>query len=256
MTNFIQFLVESSDLPDLPEPNEAYSFRYHHKLNSRIWVDDDTLKPEILKKLRVIAREYYQFLDIKEYKIDDVIFTGSVANYNYTAFSDIDLHIILDVTSEEQASSTIDFADFLDTKKKLWGEEHNIQIYGYPVELYAQLKDEVLTASGVYSVTNEKWNLKPKKLKGMEDKIDQYAINIKAKAIKREIDELADTHSGNIGDIKALKAKIKDMRQSGLKKAGEFSVENLVFKNLRNTGYLEKLQDLNLNAFDKALSLY
>lgn len=249
MTTFIKYLIEST------EPEGSYNFRYHNKLNSRVWQDDDTVKPEIVKKLKMIAREYYQFLELK-YKIDDIIFTGSLANYNYTSFSDIDLHIILDVTQQEQAASKIDFADFLDTKKKLWGETHDIEIYGYPVELYAQLKDETLTATGVYSIKDEKWVKKPQHLDDIEDQIDQYAINIKAKVIKREIDDLNDSHSDNIEKIKKLKARIKNMRQAGLRKAGEFAVENLVFKNLRNTGYLEKLQQLNYDAFDKALSLY
>jgi hypothetical protein len=45
------------------------------------------------------------------------------------------------------------------------------------------------------------------------------------------------------------------MRFAGLKKAGEFSVENLVFKELRNRGYLDKVNDYILSTQDENLSL-
>jgi hypothetical protein len=53
----------------------------------------------------------------------------------------------------------------------------------------------------------------------------------------------------------ALKNKIKKYRQSGLDKAGEFSVENLVFKVLRNTGYLEKMVEIKNDYLTQELSL-
>jgi len=41
-----------------------------------------------------------------------------------------------------------------------------------------------------------------------------------------------------------LKKKILEMRKEGLSRSGEFSVENLVFKKLRNEGYIEKIIEL------------
>jgi hypothetical protein len=45
------------------------------------------------------------------------------------------------------------------------------------------------------------------------------------------------------------------MRSAGLKKSGEFSVENLVFKELRNLGYLDKINDYIKSSQDQRLSL-
>ena len=45
--------------------------------------------------------------------------------------------------------------------------------------------------------------------------------------------------------------KVKDNRQKGLDKEGEFSIENLVFKLLRRNGYIKKLLDLKSNVYDK-----
>ena len=53
-----------------------------------------------------------------------------------------------------------------------------------------------------------------------------------------------------------LKNKIKKYRQAGLdSNAGEFSTENLVFKVLRNTGYLEKMVEFKNDYLTKELSL-
>jgi hypothetical protein len=52
-----------------------------------------------------------------------------------------------------------------------------------------------------------------------------------------------------------LKEKFRTMRSAGLKKAGEYSIENLVFKELRNRGYLDKVNDYILSTQDENLSL-
>ena len=49
--------------------------------------------------------------------------------------------------------------------------------------------------------------------------------------------------------MKKLKDKLKDYRQSGLSKDGEFSYENLVFKFLRRSGHIEKLFDIAKEIF-------
>lgn len=58
-----------------------------------------------------------------------------------------------------------------------------------------------------------------------------------------------------LNKISTLKRKIKNYRQAGLDDAGEYSTENLVFKVLRNTGYLEKLINLKNEYLTKELSL-
>ena len=64
-------------------------------LNRDIWTKDDKLEPEIEEKLLRIARDFYDKLDLPT-PILDITFTGSMANYNWTNLSDIDLHIVVD----------------------------------------------------------------------------------------------------------------------------------------------------------------
>ena len=55
--------------------------------------------------------------------------------------------------------------------------------------------------------------------------------------------------------IENLRKKIKEFRQSGLERGGEYSYENLTFKLLRRNGYIEKLLKLKTDVTDKKLSI-
>jgi hypothetical protein len=55
--------------------------------------------------------------------------------------------------------------------------------------------------------------------------------------------------------VKNLKEKIKKMRQTGLDREGEYSFENIAFKVLRRTMYLDKLSEIETKAYDKSLTL-
>jgi hypothetical protein len=59
-----------------------------------------------------------------------------------------------------------------------------------------------------------------------------------------------------INKVQKLKDKIKKMRQSGLEEGGEYSIENLVFKTLRRNGYLNKLNNIGIESYDKEHTIY
>ena len=65
------------------------------ELNTNIWTEDQKLKPDISEKLLRIAKDFYEKLELPV-TILDITFTGSLANYNWTKLSDIDLHILID----------------------------------------------------------------------------------------------------------------------------------------------------------------
>ena len=229
--------------------NEVFG-ETHGKLNPKIWNGFD-LKPEILEHLKLIADKFIEYLEIPEGSVSDVIFTGSNANFNYTKFSDIDLHIVVD--EEKLGSSCKDFIEkYFKAAKTEWNDEHDITIHGYDVELYAQPKDDDLAATGIYSVLNKKWIARPSPITAHS--INSKAVSAKADEIKSKIDSII---SGNLGPDTAhdIKDKIKKLRKAGLENGGEFSTENLVFKELRNSGYLDKLSKYYLKSYDKKLSL-
>ena len=55
--------------------------------------------------------------------------------------------------------------------------------------------------------------------------------------------------------LQNTKDKIMKMRKAGLERKGEFAEENLIFKTLRNTGYIGKLNDIIRNEYDQSVSL-
>ena len=91
--------------------------------------------------------------------VEDIRFTGSLANYNWSNYSDIDLHIVVDFTRFKSPRDIV--KGFFDAKRALWNERHNIKIHGYEVEIYVEDINEAHISSGVYSITNNSWLAEP-----------------------------------------------------------------------------------------------
>jgi predicted nucleotidyltransferase len=221
-------------------------------LNKDIW-KDSALKGSVRTALANIAEEFISFLGV-EVTVKDIIFTGSLANYNYTDYSDIDLHVIIDFEEVDENLELV--RDFMNAKKSLWNTRHDIMIYGHEVEMYAQDADEALHASdaGIFSIQQDLWINKPSHAVSYKD-VDIKSVKRKVVKLQKKIDKITSAKYIDIDKLDTLKGKIKNMRQSGLERDGEFSVENLTFKVLRRTGYIQKIFDEKNKAFDSALSL-
>lgn len=230
------------------------SFKSKDELTSQIFDkknDTYTLKSEIRKKLLEVSDDFIESLGI-DFFIHDIVLTGSLANYNWSQYSDVDLHIIIDF---EDAGYPIEILkEFFDAKKNVWNEKRNIKIKGYDVEIYVQDSNEHHVSSGVYSVLKNKWLIEPKK---ESPNIDDNKIIQKSDEFIKKIDNLLKSSKkiDTISKIDQLRKKIKEFRQCGLESGGEYSYENLVFKLLRRNGYIKKLLDLKNNIINKKLSL-
>ena len=55
--------------------------------------------------------------------------------------------------------------------------------------------------------------------------------------------------------IESIKAKLKRMRQSGLERGGEFSVENLAFKALRRSPFIAMISKMKDDAYDELMTM-
>lgn len=217
---------------------------FHDKLNPLLWADYK-LKPEVSKKLKEIAQAFIDFMGINKKAVKDVVITGSSASYNYTPQSDIDLHVLVDFEKVHKDCPIV--GDFLLSKKSEFNRNHDIFIYGVPVEVYAEKEDNENVHNGLYSLKKEGWLEEPKKIAPVKN---NKAVEAKYKEMKGLIDNIADKDEA----VKLID-KIKKMRQAGLAEGGEFSVENLVFKKLRNEGLIGKLMDIKKEGIDKELSL-
>lgn len=231
------------------------SLKVKDELNDDIWTEDRQLKPEIRKHLTKIALDFFEGLDIPWANLEDITFTGSLANYNWSKYSDIDLHLVVDFTLVDDNVDLVDA--FFNARKNLWNNRHDIEIHGFDVEVYVQDANEPHYATGVYSIMNDRWLVEPKPQKPF---INKDAIGRKAKFIMRLIDEVAKImkrgeYQEAIDEAEKLSDKIKKMRSCGLEKGGEYSVENLTFKILRRNGYMGKLYDVKLDAYDKMMTI-
>lgn len=215
--------------------------------------DAYTMIPSVRTKLLELTDDFIEFLGI-EFFIHDVVLTGSLANYNWSEFSDIDLHIIIDY--EATGHDSILLKEFFDAKRGVWNALHDIKIKGKEVEIYVQDVTEKHISSGVYSVLNNKWIIQPQKEK---KSIDDRKILEKGEEYAKQIDDLIEKKSKNTditSDVNEIKNKIKRFRQSGLDDGGEYSYENLTFKLLRRNGYIKKLIDLKKEVTDTKLSVH
>lgn len=261
MKNLVDELLELSD----PETDSKIikSFQLKDTLCPTIFDKSETgeyvINKEVSDKLLEITDSFIDFLGVSFF-IHDVILTGSLANYNWSEYSDVDLHILIDM-DEINDGNTNSVAmhdivkEFFDAKKNVWNEKHDIKIKGFDVEIYVQDVDEEHVSSGVYSVLNNEWVVEPSLKK---ESIDANKILEKGEFFAKRIDQLIDYHQdGKDVDKMAidLRDKFKKFRKSGLETGGEYSYENLTFKLLRRNGYIEKLMNLRNSISNKKLSL-
>ena len=213
---------------------DEYDFRTKPTLESSLWKGDQ-LNVEVHDALLKIAEEFIEFLrlglDIESAK--DIQITGSLANYNYTKYSDLDLHILLDFDEIDENSILV--KEYLMSKKVIWNSNYSIKVKNWEVEVYPQDIKEEHHSTGIYSILNNQWIKEPEVPKKLWTSMRLSDIKKKVKEIKYEIDNIEKSEDPE-GVISRLKDKIKNMRRAGLEQDGEYSIENLTFKALRRLG--------------------
>ena len=229
------------------------TFNTQETLEPNFWPLGKKLRPSIRKRLIEIAQDFYNSLEI-DAELKDITFTGSLANYNWSPYSDVDLHLIVDYKDVEADPELA--KDYFNAKKSLWNRIHDIYIDGFEVEVYVQDENEPHTSTGVYSVMNDEWLTEPNRV---EAKLQWEDITKKAEGLMDQIDRAVDLYKSKrytdaLQYIDKLKEKIRKFRKTGLDRAGEFSGENIAFKVLRRNNYLEKLSNLKHMAYDKLMS--
>lgn len=189
--------------------------------------------PEIRKHLLEIAADFKQFLGVTDLELKDITISGSNAAYTYTATSDIDLHLVVDLP---QADRSTVFRELFDAKKYQYNDLYDIKVKGYDVELYVQNANEKHISSGIYSLVNDDWVSIPKKRDFADADI---SVAAKFKDLLARSKEALK--SNNSEQIAALLKKISLLRRAGLEAGGELSPENLAFKMLRKAGVIDRL---------------
>lgn len=242
------------------------SFYLQDELNPDVWVlpeekymgdpegQKPKLKPEIKTRLLKSAEIFIDYLDVDIF-VHDIILIGSLVGYNWSEFSDFDVHILYD--SSDFGDKKKLYEELFRLKKTIFNAAHNIMIKGFEVELFAQDINEKEKSIGSYSILNDEWIRFPEK---ENFKINKEKIKQKAQQWMDIIDGVLENASDDdiedaIKLVDKYKDKLRKYRTCGLSKEGEFSYENLVFKFLRRNGYITKLENFKNKIADKKLSL-
>ena len=242
---------------DEAEQEVLDSFGLQDALNTGAF-EGDVMIPEIKDRLLEIAQDFLDGVDFKM-DVEDITLTGSLANYNWSKYSDFDLHILVDFAAIDADADLV--REYFQNLKAMWNIRHNIFLKGFEVEVYVQNTNEEHTSTGIYSVQNDEWILKPEREVTARSPIDKSNIEKKADDISFQIDRaeklFADGELDNALDaIDRLRQKVRNLRQIGLSKAdGLYSVENLAFKTLRRSMELERLSTLKNKAYDRQMSI-
>ena len=258
------YLYENYNFEYKEDDVDMSSFEKQNILNPQIWDNENQINSRVRLKLLDIADDFIETLGISWIKPIDIILTGSLCNYNWSSYSDVDLHIIIDFAEINQKKQFVE--EYFKLKKNEWNESHqDLKIYGFNVELYVEDVENDSVRDGIYSLEKDKWVKKPfsakiqpisdtkerkikylasialTKIEDLEDEFNEPYDEVKLEKLSYKIDRLLDT--------------LKKVRQEGLNKKGEMSVGNIIYKICRRTGYLDKLWDLKNKVYDKKNSL-
>ena len=236
------------------DSDDLETFGTQDELNQKIWKEDKHVHPGVKGALMDIVEEFMEGLDL-DVELKDVIITGSIANYNWSKFSDIDLHLIVDFADVNDNEEMV--KKFFDAVRSNWNKLHNIMVKGHEVEIYVQDEQEPHVSTGVYSLDDDRWLVKPNPT---DPDIDKDTAFKKMKSFAREVDKLSaiydnGDYEGAFAFAERLKEKLKRMRRSGLERSGIYSPENIAFKMLRRSGDIEQLFSIYTQSYDQLYSL-
>lgn len=240
----MKMTIAKDDLELTQKPSLSEDFWKNKKLNEKVRTAILKIVDNFLKSTN---------LDIKSGDVGKIQFTGSLANYNFSKLSDVDIHLLLDF--KKLGSDPKFMEDYLSTKAILWNNTHKITIFGHEVELYVADIHSDHYSTGIYDVKKNKWDIEPVIDSKLTAELNIGKVKDKADKISKQINAVAAKKDITFKDLEDLKDKIKKMRLAGLEKEGEYSLENLTFKLLRRRGELDTLYNLMVQTQDKELSL-
>ena len=252
MSHYLKLWEEyTEDTSDI----DMSTFDIKDELNPDIWDADLTLKADIRERLQHIAENFMIQMNLPVSLIKDIVLTGSLANYNWSEYSDVDLHILIDFKDVNIDEELV--RDYFKSHTSNWNLRHNIRMRGFEVEIYVQDVDEPHVSTGIYSILNDDWVVRPRH---EEPEIDMENALKKAERLMYLIDSIEEIYDeGRYEDVEAFaaltKEKIRKFRRCGLERTGQYSAENIAFKVLRRNGYLKKLSDIKKQAYDNTMSV-
>lgn len=238
-----RIITESLNEMDLNE------FRvYNQSLCPDLWDEYQHLDPRVRVNLLRLAYDFYKKTKFVA-PIVDVWLMGSIANYNWTPESDVDVHILIDFSQLKMPPETA--SKVAKSAGASWNQEHNVMAKNHKVEINIQsVKAEKPYVMGIYSLVKDEWVRKPCQV---NPQINKSLIQQKYSEMKKCID--AALQSEDREKMKEVKDYLDDYRQYGLDHGGELSTENIVYKILRSKGLVKTLKDTITQTYDREMTV-
>lgn len=217
----------------------------HDELNPKIW-NGDQLDPDVRSKVLEIVEEFKEYVEVPM-EVVDVHILGSNASYNYTQYSDLDVHIVVNFEMMGDCSEILQA--YYDTERSSFNDKYDISIHGVNVEMYVEDVKANTVSNGIYSVYKDEWIKYPQRL----DKIPDIDLDPE---LSETIANIREILNGN--DLDAVKDLINElylMRKNSLATDGEYGKGNQIFKEIRNQGLLDELKDEMYKLTSQELSL-
>lgn len=177
----------------------------------------------------------------------DVVIVGSNAAYNYSETSDLDVHIILNYDMIDGDPDKL-IQSYFNSEKTNFNDKYNFTVKGIDVELYVEDVNTSSVTNGIYSVLNDEWIKKP-----VPTSVSYFVDLSKLDDLIFEINEVLSGES--VGAIEDMINKLYLMRKYSLWIDGEVGQGNLLFKEIRSLGLLDRLKDRLYELRSKYLSL-
>jgi predicted nucleotidyltransferase len=238
------------------------SFDIQESLHPKMWIEEKDGEYRLNSKVRLrlldIADDFIDGLSVSWIKPKDIIFTGSLANYNWSKYSDIDIHILYDFKKIYKNSDFVD--DYFKAKKEVWLKNHKqLKVYGYPIEISVEDCNEKNPSSGRYSLEQNKWITEPTDFQDAtlnKNYIKDYSAKVMTEIDKLEksIKSETDRHKIEVmaNKVEKIFTKLKNLRSEGLEsKKKEMSSGNVIYKLVRRMKYIDKIWSLVNYAYDK-----
>ena len=223
----------------------------HDTLNQKLF-DGEELKPEVVEAIKNIANEFVKELgeDGISFTLKDIILLGSNMSYNYTKDSDLDIHLIADSSALECPKELQD--KLYGAYRTIFNKNYDIKLKDIPAEVYVELDEPKAKSNGIYSLNNG-WVKKPVQQDIPE--LDKEMFDELFKVWENRYNELVNDENATSEDVEEYINDIYDERKDGIANEGEYSLSNLLFKEVRNKGYLDNLKELRKELKGKELSL-
>ena len=227
-------------------------FELHDTLNPKLWMEDNELKPLVRNKLLRIVNKYIESSDIlTRNDVIDVELLGSNASYNYTPYSDLDVHLVVNMEAVSCDPELFQLA--CNAERSNFNKNYDITIKGIEVELYVEDVHASTASNGIYSLYKDEWIKFPEKIDIPDYENDSEFNELLTEWQEKAIELLKEANSSQ--EIQDYINNLYNLRRTSIMIDGEFGKGNLVFKELRNLGYLDNLKQNQYELSNKELSL-